>query len=1177
MILALSLMLSNLPMVSSYAAEYSENSIDDIETAVTEEEAQTEASSEAGDFYFNVSADGKALGSDGIVYENVAYLSADVVAALDTDVQDHYIEICDSVAEWSQEGIEDIVIAANDEGELFWSYYVPGTILADAENAFVEELIETAQSNTKSTEIEGAETESTEIKSAQTESTETENIETKTAEVKKDTESTETEIAEEKEDTKTKTTETESTEIIETKPTQSEILEENTETKLTQLEGTETENAETKPAETESTETENTETKTAGEKEDTETTETKPAETESTETENTETKTAGEKKDTETTETETAEETENTETKPAETESTETENTETAEDIEKPTQSEGTETENTETETAEETEDIEKSTQSETLEEGIETNSTELESTETESTETETQELLAAQEQDSPVLQAENMELLAEIKEEQIELVEPISVNTIDLGYGTTGEFYSTLPSTSYFSSQLNGAEKNIYNIACSRLTEGKNTFSFSGDAFNDMKEALMRALSAIVLTYPDKTDWMAKSYIPSKSGFAVLFSNSGNSHFSANVEVMKSQYYNSALEASTNTKVAQIAEAAQTYALQNYAASPAYGVVVYFDKWLCESNYYSYEGGVYGNLGEDVYYYCHSAYGSLLKGYAVCESYAKAMSRLLDAVGIPNMYVTGYSGSPNAGHAWNYVQMPDGKWYLLDTTWNNPSTSAADAYRTSNQQWLLVPDDGQHTPVGKEYLNQANGFKFAALSNSKYKASKTELAFDQGSLLDMYVKSTQTLTIEHSNIKSNIKEWTSSNTSVAKVSSNGKVTAVAPGTAKITLTIYEAGVAVPTSCVVNVYQMKSLTSSRTGKTSDALSIGTDTTGTITLDVNVGNSPYTAEELVAKKLKINNKTTYSDPTVSYSKQGIVTAQASLTNNQIKVAVTSAASSGSATVKVKFGGKTASIKVTVGKMISEDMFSIDLASAKIENGSIEYTGKAIKPKVTKKAEITENVTFSVAYLNNKNVGKATIKISGKGKYGGEILKTFAITPVDISTASISKIKNKVYNGGSNPAKITVKLGKKTLSAKNDYVIKYNGNTSDELGAGSYVVTIEGKGNYTGTVSQTETYTIQKNKITKVTASCASKVKFTGGKIFPVIVKIGKNILPSSDYEITYYRGKKTGSQYRTDKVEAPTTKGAYFAVITIKGSNLENTAKKTEIIKKFTVK
>ena len=55
--------------------------------------------------------------------------------------------------------------------------------------------------------------------------------------------------------------------------------------------------------------------------------------------------------------------------------------------------------------------------------------------------------------------------------------------------------------------------------------------------------------------------------------------------------------------------------------------------------------------------------------------------------------------------------------------------------------------------------------------------------------------------------------------------------------------------------------------------------------------------------------------------------------------------------------GTTTVKVAFAGKTASIKVAVGNAISPDWFEI----AKFENNATPYTGKAIRPTVTKKTK------------------------------------------------------------------------------------------------------------------------------------------------------------------------------------------------------------------------
>ncbi len=84
----------------------------------------------------------------------------------------------------------------------------------------------------------------------------------------------------------------------------------------------------------------------------------------------------------------------------------------------------------------------------------------------------------------------------------------------------------------------------------------------------------------------------------------------------------------------------------------------------------------------------------------------------------------------------------------------------------------------------------------------------------------------------------------------------------------------------------------------------------------------------------------------------------------------------------------------------------------DVKSIKTANNDITKASVSgistkaFTGKAITQNVTVKVgnTVLKNGTdYTVSYSNNKNVGKATVKITGKGKYGGVITKTFKINP------------------------------------------------------------------------------------------------------------------------------------------------------------------------------
>lgn len=64
-----------------------------------------------------------------------------------------------------------------------------------------------------------------------------------------------------------------------------------------------------------------------------------------------------------------------------------------------------------------------------------------------------------------------------------------------------------------------------------------------------------------------------------------------------------------------------------------------------------------------------------HSPYTIISEGKGVCQAYALLAYRLLEKAGIENRYVTGWA---TVGHAWNLIKL-DGKWYHLDTTWNDP------------------------------------------------------------------------------------------------------------------------------------------------------------------------------------------------------------------------------------------------------------------------------------------------------------------------------------------------------------------------------------------------------------------------------------------------------------------------------------------------------------------
>ncbi len=101
---------------------------------------------------------------------------------------------------------------------------------------------------------------------------------------------------------------------------------------------------------------------------------------------------------------------------------------------------------------------------------------------------------------------------------------------------------------------------------------------------------------------------------------------------------------------------------------------------------------------------------YAHSLYGALVDGKSVCEGYAYAFKLLCDRYNIPCMIVTGV-GKTNTGseaHAWNVVQMPDGKWYGVDVTWDDQESKIYDDFFLVGSQ--TVPKSFQKIPFGESH-----------------------------------------------------------------------------------------------------------------------------------------------------------------------------------------------------------------------------------------------------------------------------------------------------------------------------------------------------------------------------------------------------------------------------------------------------------------------------------
>ena len=132
---------------------------------------------------------------------------------------------------------------------------------------------------------------------------------------------------------------------------------------------------------------------------------------------------------------------------------------------------------------------------------------------------------------------------------------------------------------------------------------------------------------------------------------------------------------------------------------------------------------------------------------------------------------------------------------------------------------------------------------------------------------------------------------------------------------------------------------------------------------------------------------------------------------------------------------------------------------------------------EYTGNDIKPTPEVKdgtTKLTNGTDFTYSYSSNRDAGTARLTITGEGNYTGTAYKDFDISKKSINGATIVlDDKSLSYTGSEQTVSInSVKLEGWMNTITYEVV---SGNKATD--AGEITLTIEGKGNYTGTATTT----------------------------------------------------------------------------------------------------
>ena len=210
------------------------------------------------------------------------------------------------------------------------------------------------------------------------------------------------------------------------------------------------------------------------------------------------------------------------------------------------------------------------------------------------------------------------------------------------------------------------------------------------------------------------------------------------------------------------------------------------------------------------------------------------------------------------------------------------------------------------------------------------------------------------------------------------------------------------------------------------------------------------------------------------------------------------------------------------------KGSVEKKFTIKELKIDIRGyvATLNPDTTSYNGEVQKPAITVTPQTTltrsiasleEGTEFTVSYkLNGKDVkepkeaGVYTVVITGVGNFINSIEATYTITAKELTNEMVTvdvADEGVESTGSAIKPTVIVKDGKTVLVEGTDYTVEYTNNVEP----GTATVTVNGIGNYKGTVNKTFTITSKYYYVTGV-------VRFNSGRV----IKYAKVTLTGTDY-------------------------------------------------------
>ncbi len=210
-------------------------------------------------------------------------------------------------------------------------------------------------------------------------------------------------------------------------------------------------------------------------------------------------------------------------------------------------------------------------------------------------------------------------------------------------------------------------------------------------------------------------------------------------------------------------------------------------------------------------------------------------------------------------------------------------------------------------------------------------------------------------------------------------------------------------------------------------------------------------------------------------------------------------------------------------------------------------------SHEYTGSAITPDVQlvdslTSALLVKDTDYTIGYLNNTNVGTATIVITGINNYEFSKNLSFQITPV-VTSLTIEPIGNVTYSGHAITPLPVVKDGATILTINTHYTVSYSNNTE----VGTATINVTGVNAYSGnTVSAN--FDILPGTYSAAITNGPAFSRVYSATATPPVPTVDNN--PESAPVRGYYATNSSGPYSTTAPVDA----GSYFVKAAIDATN-----------------